>query len=86
MGVVSFDGQDVFPQCGFAEALLCDDGVPIRSLGKYLLGSEKRGCCLMRGGLSFSIYQGHPKLSESPAGSGRMPTCVARLQWSRSSC
>jgi len=86
MSVVSFDGQDVFPQCGLAEALLCDDGVPNRSHGKSLLGSEKKECCLIRGGLSFSIYQGYPKLSESPPSSGRTPTCVARLQGIRSSC
>jgi hypothetical protein len=86
MGVVSFDGQDVFPQRGLAEALLCDDGVPIRRRGKSLLGSVKKECCLIRGGLSLGIYQGHPKLSESPASSGRMPTCVAWLQGSRSSC
>jgi len=86
MAVVSFDGQDVFPQCGLAEALLSDDRVPIRSYGKSLLGSEKKECCLISGGLSFSINQGHPKLSESPASSGRMPTCVAWLQGSRSSC
>ncbi len=86
MGVVSFDGQDVFPQRGFAEALPCDDGFPIRSHSKSLLGLEKEECCLIRGGLSFSIYQGDPKLSESPASSGRMPTCVAWLQGSRFSC
>jgi len=86
MGVVSFDRQEVFPQCGFAKALLCDDGVAIRSHGKSLLGSEKKECCLIRGGLSFSMYKGQPKLNESPASSGRMPTCVAWLQGSRSSC
>jgi hypothetical protein len=86
MGIVFFDGQDVFPQRGFAEALPCDDGVPIRSHGKSLLGSEKKECCLIRGGRSYNIYQGHPKLGESPASSGRMPTCVAWLQLSRSSC
>ncbi len=86
MSVVLFDAQDVFPQRGLAEALLCDDGVPIRSYGKSLIGSEKKECCLIRGGLSFSISQGHPKLNESPASSGRMPTCMAWLQGSRSSC
>ncbi len=86
MGVVSFDGQDLFPQRGIAEALPCDDGVPIRSHGKSLLGSVRKECCLIRSGLSFSIYQGHPKLSEGPASSGGMPTCVAWLQRSRSSC
>jgi len=86
MSVVSFDGHDGFPQRGFAEALLCDDEDPIRSHGKSLLGSEKKECCLTRGRPSFSISQGRPKLNESPANSGRMPTCVAWLQGSRSSC
>ena len=86
MSIVSFDGQDVFSQRGLAEALLCDDGAPIRSYGKSLIGSEKKECCLIRGGLSFSISQGHPKLNESPANSGRMPTCMAWLEGSRSSC
>ena len=86
MGVVSFNGQDVFPQRGFAEAPLCDEGGPIQSHGKSLLGSKKKECCLIRGALSFSISQGHPKLNESPASSGRMPTCMAWLQGSRSSC
>jgi hypothetical protein len=86
MGVVPFDGQDVFPQHGLAEALLCDGGVPIRSHGKFLLSTEKKECCLFTVGPRFSMYQGHPKLSESPASSGRMPTCVAWLQGSRSSC
>ncbi len=86
MSVVSFDGQDVFPQCGLAEALLCDDEVPNRSHGKSLLGSAKKEYYLIRSGLSFSIHQGHRKLSESPASSGRMPTCVVWLHGSRSSC
>jgi hypothetical protein len=86
MGVVSFDGHDVFPQRGFAEAPLCDDGVSLRSHGKSLLGAEKKECYLIRRRLSFSICQGHPKLNESPASSGRMPTCVPWLQGSRSSC
>ncbi len=86
MGVVPFDGQDVFPQCGLAEALLCDGGFPIRGHGKFLLSIEKKECCLIRVGPSFSIYQGHSKLSESPASSGRMPTCTAWLPENRSSC
>jgi hypothetical protein len=86
MGVIPFDGQDVFPQRGFAEALLCDGGVPIRGHGKFLLSTEKKVCCLIRVGPSFSIYQGHSKLSDSPASSGRMPTCTAWLQGNRSSC
>jgi hypothetical protein len=51
MSVVSLDGRGVSLKYGFAEALLCDDGVPIRSHGKSLLGSEKKECCLTRGGL-----------------------------------
>jgi hypothetical protein len=86
MGVASFDGQDVFPQCGRGEALLCDEGVPIRSHGKSLLSSEKKERRLIRGGLSFSIYQRHTKLSENPASSGRRPTCVSWLQGSTTSC
>jgi hypothetical protein len=86
MSVVSFDGRGVFLKYGLAEALLCDDGVPIRSHGKSSLGSEKKECCLTRGGLSFRTHEGQPKLSESPANSSRMPTCTAWLQGSRSSC
>jgi hypothetical protein len=81
-----FDGQDVFPQRGLAEALVRDDGVPIRSHGKSLLGSEKKECCLIRGGLSSSIHHGHAKLSERRANSGRMPTCVVWSKGSSSSC
>ncbi len=86
MGVVLFDGQDVFPQRGLAGILLCDAEVPIRSDGKFLLSTEKKECRLISVGPSFSIYQGHPKLSESPASSSRMPTCMAWLQGNRSSC
>ena len=84
--VVSFDGQNVFLRYGLAEPLPCDDGVPIRSHGKSLLGVEKKGCCLIRGGLSFSNYQGHRKLSESPASLCRMLICTAWLHGSRSPC
>jgi len=42
MGVARFDGQDVFPQRGFPEDLVCDDGVPIRSHGKSFWLREKR--------------------------------------------
>jgi len=45
MGVVPFDGQDVFPQRGLAGALLCDGGVPIRGHGRFLLSTEKKECC-----------------------------------------
>jgi hypothetical protein len=86
MSVVYFDGHDGFPERGFAEALLCDYGVPIRSYGKSLLGSEKKECCFARGRPSFSIYQRRPKLNESPANLGRMATCLARLEGSRPSC
>jgi hypothetical protein len=86
MGVVPFDGKGVFPQRGRAEALLSDGGFPIRGYGKFLLSAEKRVCCSIRVGPSFGVYQGHHKLSESPATSGRMPTCTAWLQGNRSSC
>jgi hypothetical protein len=86
MSVVYFDGHDGFPQRGFAEAMLCDDEVPIRSHGKSLLGSEKKECCFTRGRPSFSIYQRRPKLNESPANSGQIPTCTAWSRGSRSEC
>jgi hypothetical protein len=86
MSFISFDGRDVFLQRGLTEDLRCDDSVPIRSRGKPLLGSEKKEGCLIRGGLSFSINQGHLKLSESPASSGRMPICAACLQESSYPC
>ena len=99
MGVVSLDGQDVFPERRLAEALPCDAGFLIRSHGKSLPGvgarfmngtdrggSEKKECCLIRRGLSFSIRERHPKLSEGPASSGRMPTCATWMQGRRSSC
>jgi hypothetical protein len=86
MGVVRFDGQDVFPQRGLAEALLCDGEVAIRSHSKFLLSTAKKECCLITVGPRFSIYQGNPKLSESPANLGRMPTCTAWLAGIRSSC
>ncbi len=86
MGVVPFDGQDVFPQRGLAGILLCDGEVPIRSHGKFLLSTKKKECCLISVGPSFSIYQGHPQMSESPASAGRMPTSMALLQGNRSSC
>jgi hypothetical protein len=51
-----------------------------------LLSAEKKECCFIRVGASFSIYQGHSKLSESPASPCRMPTCTLWLQGNRSSC
>ncbi len=86
MSVVSFDGHDGFPERGFAEALLCGEEAPIRSHGKSFLGSEKKEGCLFRGGSSFCIYQGRHKLSESPASSGQIPTCMTWLRVSSSQC
>jgi hypothetical protein len=86
MSVLTFDGEQVFQQRGLTGALLCEDGVLIRSHGKSLLGSEEKQCCLFRGGFSLSIYQGHLKLSESPVSSGQIPTCTAWLRGSRSQC
>ncbi len=86
MSVITFDRQQVFQQRRLTEALLCEDGVLIRSHGKSLLGTEEKLCCLFRGGFSLSIYQGHHKLSESPASSGQIPTCTAWLRGSRSQC
>lgn len=86
MSVVTFEGQQGFEQRGLTEAVLCEDGVLIRSYGKSLLGSEEKQCCLFRGGSSFSIYQGNLKLSESPASSGEIPTCAAWLRGSRLPC
>jgi len=86
MSVVTFDGQHVFQQRELAEALLCVDGIPIPSLNESLLGSEGKKYCLFRGGFSFSIYQGHHKLSESPGSSGEIPTCMSWSRGSRFQC
>jgi hypothetical protein len=76
MSVVSFDGRVVFLKYGLAEPPLYDDGVSIRSHDKSLLGSEKKQCCLISGGPSFSIYQGHAKLTES-----RRAQVECRVAW-----
>ena len=85
MSVVTFDELHVFQQRGLAEALLCEDGVPIRGHDKSLLGSANKEC-LFRGGFGLNIHEGHNKLRESPASLGQILTCMTWLQGSRSQC
>jgi hypothetical protein len=42
MGVLPFDGQDVFPQRGLAEAVRCDGGLQFEATASSCLAQRKK--------------------------------------------